>query len=55
MKWKEQLRILRDVLAHGGGLLHVEPDPLNAIRFFEDVRSFAEETTSLVTARAAEA
>lgn len=47
-KWKEQLRLLRDTLAHGGGLLHAEPDPLRAIRLFEDVRSFAEETTNLV-------
>jgi hypothetical protein len=47
-KWKERLRLLRDTLAHGGGLLHAEPDPLSAIQLFEDVRNFAERTTSLV-------
>jgi hypothetical protein len=47
-KWKERLRDLRDTLAHGGGLLHAEPDPLSAIQLFEDVRSFAEKTTILV-------
>lgn len=52
-KWKEQLRLLRDTLAHGGGLLHAEPDPLRAIRLFEDVRSFTGKTTSLVATRAA--
>jgi hypothetical protein len=41
-KWKERLVNLRDNLAHGGGLLHAEPNPLNAIVLFEDVRSFAE-------------
>ena len=49
-KWKERLRLLRDALAHGGGLLHAEPDPLCAIQLFEDVRSFAGKTTSLVAA-----
>ena len=48
-KWKERLRVLRDTLAHGGGLLHAEPDPLGAIQLFEDVRSFAEKTTNLIT------
>jgi hypothetical protein len=47
-KWKEQLRTLRDTLAHGGGLLHAESDPLRAIQLFEDVRTFAEKTTSLI-------
>lgn len=41
-KWKERLVNLRDNLAHGGGLLHAEPDPTHAIELFEDVRSFAE-------------
>jgi hypothetical protein len=53
-KWKERLRLLRDTLAHGGGLLHAEPDPLRAIQLFESVRSFAEKTTSLVATKAAE-
>ena len=53
-KWKEHLRRLRDTLAHGGGLLHAEPDPLCAIQLFEDVRSFAEKTTALVATEAAE-
>jgi hypothetical protein len=51
-KWKEQLRLLRDTLAHGGGLLHAEPDPLRAIKLFEDVRNFAEKTTGLVATMA---
>jgi hypothetical protein len=51
-KWKEQLRRLRDTLAHGGGLLHAEPDPLRAIHLFEDVRGFAEKTTRLVDTNA---
>lgn len=53
-KWKEQLRRLRDTLAHGGGLLYAEPDPLRAIQLFEDVRSFAEKTTRLVVTQATE-
>jgi hypothetical protein len=40
--WKERLVKLRDNLAHGGGLLHAESDPVQAIQLFEDVRSFAE-------------
>lgn len=40
--WKERLVNLRDNLAHGGGLLHAEPDPIQAIDLFEDVRSFAQ-------------
>jgi len=40
--WKERLVNLRDNLAHGGGLLHAESDPVHAIQLFEDVRSFAE-------------
>ena len=40
--WKERLVNLRDNLAHGGGLLHAESDPVHAIELFEDVRSFAE-------------
>lgn len=52
-KWKEQLCRLRDTLAHGGGLLHAEPAPLRAIKLFEDVRSFAGKTTSLVATKAA--
>ena len=53
-KWKERLRLLRDTLAHGGGLLHAESDPLCAIQLFQDVRSFAEKTTRLVATRAVE-
>lgn len=40
--WKKRLVNLRDNLAHGGGLLHAESDPVDAIELFEDVRSFAE-------------
>jgi hypothetical protein len=41
-QWKERLVNLRDNLAHGGGLLHAESDPVHAIELFEHVRSFAE-------------
>ena len=47
-KWKERLRGLRDTLAHGGGLLHAEPDPLHAIGLFEAVRSFADRVWGVV-------
>jgi hypothetical protein len=40
--WKKCLVNLRNNLAHGGGLLHAEPNPITAIALFEDVRSFAE-------------
>jgi hypothetical protein len=39
---KRPLVRLRDNLAHGGGLLQAESDPVRAIELFEDVRSFAE-------------
>jgi hypothetical protein len=29
-------------LAHGGTLLNAVPDPIGAIRWFEDIRTFAE-------------
>ena len=46
-RWKERLVNLRDNLAHGGGLLHAEPDPVHAIELFEAVRSFAERIWNL--------
>lgn len=46
--WKVRLGRLRDTLAHGGGLLHAEPDPLCAIELFKDARSFAEGLWKLV-------
>lgn len=46
--WKKQLRELRDMLAHGGGLLGAQPEPLSAIQLFEDALGFAEKTASLV-------
>jgi hypothetical protein len=48
-KWKERLRLLRDALAHGAGLLGAESEPLRAIQLFEDTRSFAERTTQLLS------
>jgi hypothetical protein len=36
------------------GLLEVEPDPLRAVQFFEDVRGFAEKITQLITPQAAD-
>jgi hypothetical protein len=41
-RWKEKLNGLRDPLAHGGGLLDAEPDPLEAIELFGKVRAFAD-------------
>jgi hypothetical protein len=41
-RWKKRIVNLRDNLAHGGELLHAEPEPIRAIHLFEDVRSFAE-------------
>ncbi len=46
--WKERLVNLRDNLAHGGGLLNAERDPMQAIGLFEDVRSFAGRIWELV-------
>jgi hypothetical protein len=40
--WEERLLHLRNTLAHGGGLLHAEPDPLHAVELFEGIRHFAE-------------
>lgn len=40
-KWKERLGNMRDVLAHGGGLLSYQSDPEAAIDIFQEVRSFA--------------
>ena len=54
-KWKERLRLLRDTLAHGGGLLHAEPDPMRAVQLFEDVRGFAEKTTRFIATQTPEA
>jgi hypothetical protein len=45
--WKEQLGGLRDSLAHGGSLLHHEPDPAKARQLFAEVRGFAEAIWSL--------
>jgi hypothetical protein len=53
-KWKERLRLLRDTLAHGGGLLHAEPDPMRAVELFDEVRGFAEKTTRLIAAQTTE-
>jgi hypothetical protein len=41
-KWARTLTDLRDTLAHGGGLLHARPDPVQAIELFDEARSFAE-------------
>jgi hypothetical protein len=50
-EWKERLGNLRDNLAHGGGLLLAEPDPLRAIDLFERVRSFAEQLWEMAQER----
>lgn len=51
LEWKEALVQLRDVLAHGGGLLDREPDPAAAIQLFEDVKGFTHAVWSLVPGR----
>ena len=38
---------IRDTLAHGGGLLHARPDPVEAIQLLNDVRGFAEKVWTL--------
>lgn len=48
-KWKKQLVALRDVLAHGGGLLHAESDPTRAIDLFDEVRGFTERVWDVAT------
>ena len=44
-QWGHELCRLRDVLAHGGTILHVDRDPLTAIAMFTHVRQFAEATS----------
>jgi hypothetical protein len=46
-KWAEPVKRLRDVLAHGGGLLDAQPDPLAAIEGFGRLRSIAEAVVDL--------
>jgi CBS domain len=41
-RWTRTLTKLRDTLAHGGGLLHARPDPVEAIDLFGEVRTFTE-------------
>jgi hypothetical protein len=48
--WKEELVGLRDVLAHGGGLLDREPDPVTAIQLFHEVKRFTHAVWSLIPA-----
>lgn len=43
-KWKEKVTGVRNSLAHGGTLLHAQPDPVSAIDVFADIRSFMQET-----------
>lgn len=45
--WKKRLLRLRNVLAHGGGILDAQPQPQDAIKLFKEVRSFAERTWKL--------
>lgn len=40
--WEEDLKRLRDTLAHGGGLLDTEREPAVAVELFDRVRGFAE-------------
>jgi hypothetical protein len=41
-EWAEQLRRVRDTLAHAGGLLDAEPAALQAIKLFLHIQRFAE-------------
>ena len=45
--WAKTITRLRDTLAHGGGLLHAQREPEEAIRLFDDVRRFAERVWEL--------
>jgi len=40
--WAENLKRVRNVLAHGGGLLDAERDPSQAVALFNNVRVFSE-------------
>lgn len=46
----EPLKRLRDVLAHGGGVLDSDPDPPVALQRFMQVRDFAEQAWAQVSA-----
>jgi hypothetical protein len=46
-RWASTMTRLRDTLAHGGGLLHARPDPVEAIQLFDEVRRFAERVWAL--------
>lgn len=46
-KWAEPVKRLRDVLAHGGGLLDAQPDPIAAIAGFGRLRAIAEVAVDL--------
>jgi hypothetical protein len=48
--WAKTVTRLRDTLAHGGGLLHAKPDPVEAIQLFDDVRAFADRVWDLAEA-----
>lgn len=50
-QWAKSVTRLRDTLAHGGGLLHVRPDPVEAIQLFDEVRGFAERIWALADPR----
>lgn len=40
--WEKRAKGLRNVLAHGGNVLEVEPSPADAVALVQEVRDFAE-------------
>jgi len=47
-KWTKPIKALRNTLAHGGGLLDAEPDPVAATELFQSAREFAERAWRVV-------
>jgi hypothetical protein len=46
--WAKPIKDLRNTLAHGGGLLDAEPDPVAAAHLFQSARGFAERAWMVV-------
>ncbi len=47
-KWAKPIKDLRNTLAHGGGLLDAQPDPVTAADLFQSAREFAERAWRVV-------
>jgi hypothetical protein len=50
-EWSVRLRRLRNKLAHGGGLLDAEREPMAAIELFSRVRAFSEDVWRVARSR----